>query len=145
MAWVFHWFTAVRARLRRRGDLLLEHIDHPYPILTTIRPRTPPSTMRRPASMTPDRSISLVIAASLLAPRSDANRFHATRRLSSGHITESMPMSDTPRRMNGATVAGRSIPPASPQAATAPPYRGIDSTLASVVDPTVSMPPTHRS
>jgi hypothetical protein len=47
-------------------------------------------------------------------------RFHASRRRSSGHITESTPMSDTPRRMNGATVAGRSIPPANPQAATAP-------------------------
>src|SRR6266436_3678639 len=92
-----------------------------YPILTTTRPRTPPSTMRRPASMTPDRSISLVIAASLLASMSDANRFQASRRRSSGHITESTPTSDTPRRMNGATVAGRSIPPASPQAATAPP------------------------
>ena len=60
-------------------------------------------------------------------------------------MTESMPMSDTPRRMNGATEVGKSIPPASPQAATAPPYRVIDSTLASVVEPTASMPPAQRS
>jgi hypothetical protein len=71
--------------------------------------------------MTPDRSISLVIAASFPASRSDANRLHASRRLSIGHITESMPTSDTPRKMKGATVVGKSIPPASPQAATAPP------------------------
>ena len=75
-----------------------------------------------PASaMTPARSISLVIVASLPASISDANRFQASRRRSRGHITESMPMSDTPRRMKGATVAGKSIPPANPQAAIAPP------------------------
>jgi hypothetical protein len=95
--------------------------------------------------MTPDRSISLVIAASLPASRSDASRLQASCRRSRGHITESMPISDTPRRMNGATEAGKSIPPASPQAATAPPWRVIDSTLASVVEPTESMPPAHRS
>jgi len=61
--------------------------------------------MRRPTYMTPDRSISLVIAASLPASISDANRLQASRRRSSGHITESTPMSDTDRRMNGATVA----------------------------------------
>ena len=47
-----------------------------------------------------------------------------------------MPKSDTPRKMNGATLVGRSMPPASPQAATAPPYFVIDSRLASVVEPT---------
>src|SRR5436309_1151135 len=65
-------------------------------ILTTTRPRTCPSMMRRAASMTPDRSISLVIAASLPASRTDASRLQASRRLSIGHITESMPMSETP-------------------------------------------------
>ena len=33
-----------------------------------------------------------------------------------------MPASVTPRRMKGATEVGRSMPCASPQAATAPPY-----------------------
>ena len=56
-----------------------------------------------------------------------------------------MPKSDTPRKMNGATLPGRSMPPASPQAATAPPYLVIDSRLASVVEPTESMPPAQRS
>ena len=56
-----------------------------------------------------------------------------------------MPKSDTPRKMNGATLPGRSMPPASPQAATAPPYFVIDSRLASVVEPTESMPPAQRS
>jgi hypothetical protein len=55
----------------------LLRVHRHYPILTTTRPRTPPSTMRRPTSMTPDRSISLVMGASLPAS-----------------------MSDTPRRMN---------------------------------------------
>jgi hypothetical protein len=39
----------------------LLHVYRRYPILTTTRPRIPPSTMRRPTSMTPDGSISLVI------------------------------------------------------------------------------------
>jgi len=38
-----------------------------------------------------------------------------------GAITLSIPMSVTPRRMNGATEPGRSMPCASPVAATAPP------------------------
>src|SRR5262249_59700301 len=67
-----------------------------HPIFTTTRPRIPPSTMRRPTSMTPDRSISLVMAASLPALRSDANRLLASRRRSRGHITESTPMTATP-------------------------------------------------
>ena len=54
-----------------------------------------------------------------------------------------MPKSDTPRKMNGATLPGRSMPPASPQAAMAPPYLVIDSALANVVDPTESMPPAQ--
>jgi len=37
------------------------------------------------------------------------------------------------------------MPPARPQAATAPPYFVIDSALASVVEPTESMPPAQRS
>src|SRR5262249_36738207 len=103
----------------RAGSLL--RFPRPYPILPPTRPRPPPSTMRRPTSRPPDRSISLVMVASLPASRSDANRLQASRRGSRGHITESTPMSDTPRRMNGATVVGRSIPLANPQAATAPP------------------------
>ena len=38
-----------------------------------------------------------------------------------GQLTLSIPSSRTPRRMNGATAAGKSMPPASPHAATAPP------------------------
>ena len=37
------------------------------------------------------------------------------------------------------------MPPARPQAAMAPPYFVIDSTLASVVEPTVSTPAAQRS
>jgi len=41
--WVFHWFTVVRARLRRRGDLLLEHIvlRHQLAILQRTGTRRP--------------------------------------------------------------------------------------------------------
>ena len=42
----------------------------------------------------------------------------------SARRTELMPSSDTPRRMNGATEVGSSMPAALPQAATAPPLRG---------------------
>jgi hypothetical protein len=59
-------------------------------------------------------------------------------------MTESMPRSEAPRRINGATEVGKSMPPASPQAATVPPQRVIESTLASVVERTASMPPTKR-
>ncbi|CFN62241.1 Uncharacterised protein [Bordetella pertussis] len=53
--------------------------------------------------------------------RSFARRCQAWLRISSGAMTLSTPISDTPRRMKGMTVAGRSAPWASPQAATAPP------------------------
>ena len=56
-----------------------------------------------------------------------------------------MPKSDTPRKMNGATVVGKSMPPASPQAAIAPSDFIIESALASVLEPTESMPPAQRS
>src|SRR6201999_3376339 len=62
-----------------------------------------------------------------------------------GHITESMPRRHAPRKMNGATEAGRSMPAASPPAAMAPPYFFIDNRWASVVDPTLSTPPAQRS
>src|SRR5262245_65576881 len=74
-----------------------------YPILTTIRPRTCPSTIERPASSTSTRLISLVSAWSLPRSRSEAKRFHASRRTLCGHITESIPKSDTARKMKGAT------------------------------------------
>src|ERR1051325_10526288 len=60
-------------------------------------------------------------------------------------MTESMPKSDPPHKMNGATLPGRSMPPARPQAAMAPPYFVIDNALASVAEPTESMPPAQRS
>jgi hypothetical protein len=50
-------------------------------------------------------------------------------------MTEPMPRSEAPRRINGATEVGKSMPPASPQAATSAPERVIESTLASVVEP----------
>src|SRR5262249_25794949 len=47
-----------------------------YPILTTMRPRTRPSTMLRAASITSASPISLVMAASFPRSRSLSNRFH---------------------------------------------------------------------
>src|SRR6202007_3354966 len=69
----------------------------------------------------------------------------AASRAAKGHITESMPRRHTPRKINGATEDGRSMPAARPQAAMAPPYFVIESRLASVVEPTLSTPPAQRS
>ncbi len=101
--------------------------------------------MVRAAAHTSPSPISVVISASFPRSRSVSRRDHASRRSATGRMTESMPRSETPRRINGATELGKSIPPASPQAATAPPYRVIASTFASVVEPTVSIPAAKRS
>src|SRR6266851_4385572 len=115
--------------------------DEPfYPVFTTIRPRTCPARIFGATSNTSAKLMSVVIWAIFCRSRSFSRRFHASRRNFCGHITESMPIRVTPRRMNGATLPGRSMPPASPQAATAPPYRVMDRTLARVVEPTASMP-----
>src|SRR5581483_9591629 len=114
-------------------------------IRTTIRPRTLPARIEGAVSITLPRPISVVMAASFLRSRSSASRFHACRRHSMGHITDSMPKSETPRRMNGATEEGRSIPCARPQAAIAPPYLVMEMTFASVAEPTLSMPAPQRS
>ena len=50
--------------------------------------------------------------------------------------TESTPANVTPLSMNGATVVLRDIPPASPHAATVPPYRTILSALPRTTPPT---------
>jgi hypothetical protein len=47
--------------------------------------------------------------------------------------------------MNGSTVAGKSAPCASPQAATAPLKRTCAQALTSVCEPTVSTTPAQRS
>ncbi|MNV92679.1 hypothetical protein D3C71_1872990 [compost metagenome] len=62
-----------------------------------------------------------------------------------GRLTLSMPSKATPRRMNGATDAGKSMPWASPQAATAPRYCMAAQTLAKVWLPTESTAPAQRS
>ena len=69
----------------------------------------------------------------------------AARRRSTGVSTLLMPASVTPRRMNGATVAGKSIPCARPHAATMPSYFVEAHTLTSVCEPTVSTAAAHRS
>ena len=51
--------------------------------------------------------------------RSPASRRHTSSRVVAGHITESMPSSLTPRRMNGITVVCSSVPPVSPEFAIA--------------------------
>ena len=87
----------------------------------------------------------LVMVASLSRSSSRASRAQASRRFGCGVVTLLMPSSETPRRMNGATEVGRSMPCASPQAATAPSALVMASTLASVVDPTASIPAAQRS
>src|SRR4051794_20521147 len=89
-------------------------------VRTTMRPLTCPAISRPAASIAPDSGTSVVIASNLAGSRSLARRDQACSRKSIGAITLSTPSSDTARRMNGATVAGKSMPCASPQAATAP-------------------------
>ena len=62
-----------------------------------------------------------------------------------GHMTESMPSRLTPRSRNGMTLAGRSLPPASPQAATPARYLSCVRIVASVLPPTASIAPAQRS
>src|SRR6266851_2315027 len=76
-----------------------------------------------------------VSASSLSMGRSRASRVQAVRRRSTGHITESMPSRLTPRNRNGTTLAGKSLPPARPQAATLPP------SLAKIAVATLPTPP----
>jgi hypothetical protein len=51
-------------------------------------------------------------------------------------MTDSMPNGEAPHRINRATEIGKSMPPADPQAAIAPPWRVVASTLVSVIEPT---------
>ena len=56
-----------------------------------------------------------------------------------------MPASVTPRKMKGATLDGKSMPWARPQAVTTPPYFVLAQALARVWLPTVSTTPAQRS
>ena len=69
-------------------------------------------------------------------------RDHASRRSGIGFTAESMPSRLTPRSRNGRILAGTSLPPALPHAATAPPYLSAGRTPARRAPPTVS---TRRS
>ena len=62
-----------------------------------------------------------------------------------GHITESIPKRLTPRNRIGITVAGSSLPPASPQAATLAWYFSWVRIVPKVVPPTASTAPAQRS
>src|SRR5690348_1901448 len=65
-----------------------------------------------------------------------ARRPHAVRQSAIGDMTDSMPNSEAPHRINGATEIGKSMPLAHPQAAPSPPWRVVASTLVSVIQPT---------
>src|SRR5215207_3763962 len=140
---IFHFVRS--PRIGRLCDRRPPVRARPQPTSTTTRPRILPSRMARPVSMTLSRLIVVVMAASFCGSRSRARRCQASSRSGFGAITESIPRSDTPRRMNGATEVGRSMPPASPQAAIAPRYFVIERRFASVVEPTASMPAAQRS
>ncbi len=86
-----------------------------------------------PARASAESGTVSVIRSSLSSGRSRARRCHASIRSSRGHMTESMPSRLTPRSRNGITVAGRSLPPASPQAATLARYLSWVRIVASVV------------
>ena len=119
--------------------------DGQAPGSTTQRPRTWPSRMLGPRSSSWLSGTISVNESMTSAGRSRPSRAHACSRTRVGVITDSTPCRRTLRRMNGITVVGRSWPPARPQAATTPPYCICASTLASIVEPTVSTAAAHCS
>src|SRR5262249_300407 len=95
-----------------------------YPMLTTMRPRTRPSTMLRAASITSASPISLVMAASFPRSRSLANPCHAIRPSAIGRMTEPMPRREAPAHHHGTTrPPQRPHPPPPPPPPTPPPPR----------------------
>lgn len=95
--------------------------------------------------MTSASPISLVMAASFSRSSPLARCPHAVRRSAIEDMTDSMPNSEAPPRINGATEIGKSMPPAHPQAVTAPPWRVVASTLVSVIEPTESTASAQRA
>ena len=94
--------------------------------------------------MTSASPISLVMAASFSRSSPLARRPHAVRQSAIGDMTDSMPNSEAPHRINGATEIGKSMPAAHPQAATGPPWRVVASILVSVIEPTESTASAQR-
>src|SRR5260221_604151 len=111
---------------------------------TTIRPRTCPAMKSAAQSSTAARGISEVIDCSLPGSRSRTRGSQARCRRSIGQVTLLMPSSLMPRRMKGATVTGKSIPCAKPQAVTTPSSMVCAHALASVWLPTASTTPAQR-
>jgi hypothetical protein len=107
---------AQRAHRRGHGGLKRAH-----PISTTTRPRTCPLRIASPISNTRASGTVWVISFSNPTSRSRASRAQASSRAGIGHCTLSIPKRRTPRRMNGATEPGKSMPLANPHEATAPP------------------------
>ena len=129
---------------RTRGHLREFPANQPV-TSTTIRPRIAPPRILGASSGRAESGTVSVIRSSLSSGRSRTRRCHASIRSSRGHMTESMPSRLTPRSRNGITVAGRSLPPASPQAATLARYLSWVRIVARVVPPTASIAPAQRS
>src|ERR1700712_5567410 len=118
---------------------------NPHVISTTTRPRIRPARISSARVPTSRRLTRVVIAARCSASRPRARWAQAARRFERRVVTLLMPSSETPRRMKGATEAGRSMPCARPQAAIAPSARVIARRLARVAEPTASIPAAQRS
>lgn len=113
--------------------------------LTTVRPRTWPFIRPPAAATTSFRPISTAVFSRSISVSKEARRSQASTRSAFGRVTLLMPNSATPRRMKGATLAGKSNPCAMPHAATAPSALIPAQTLASVWLPTESIAAIHRS
>ena len=87
--------------------------------------------------------ISCAVSASRPGFKSVASRRQTSRRVGIGRITESMPSSFTPRRMNGSTVVRSSVPPVKPELAMQPFGIIVRVSHASVAPPTGSIAPAH--
>ena len=105
------------------------------PTRTTQRPRAEPATMPSSAPSSSSSATSVAREPRSRGRRSVASRSQSSRRRAIGTVTESIPSSATPRRMNGKTVVWRVAPPALPDAATAAPRRSVRSTYGSVAAP----------
>ncbi len=119
------------AALRFFASRLAPTVDQRF-TSTTTRPRSCPASSRGAASIASLKAISWLINGNKLKSGSLANRLQASTRLALGWVTLLIPASVTPRRIKGATEAGKSMPWASPQAATVPSERVLAQALARV-------------
>ena len=112
--------------------------------LTTTRPRICPDRMRSIWSFSSDKSHSAIMLFRVLIFQSVARRCQIFSLRSMGHKTESMPISLTPRRINGYTVVCSSGEDTRPQQVITPWYCVVLMSVDRMFPPTVSIAAAQR-